>query len=137
MKRILIIVLVSIFTSCSYSPILDENDKYINSSQEDIDTDIDNCTKRADNHLEGLKMKRAGKVAARQSVAGAFFGAIIGLFTGDIDQVVKSAATGAAVGGVVGAGSVAGEGSISPDKIKQRYVNNCLSRRGYVVLGWQ
>ena len=136
MKRLLSILAVFSLLSCSYSPVLDENQKYLSTSKEQSDKDIQSCISRAENYLGGRKMKRAGKEAVRQGAVGDFFGAIFGIFTGDIDQVVKSAATGAAVGGVVGAGSVAGQGSVTPDQIKQNYINNCLSRKGYVVLGW-
>ena len=137
MKRVIYLSLIWLLVSCSYSPILDENDKYLATPKETIDKDIEDCTARAENYLKGRKLKRAGKEAVRGGAVGAVTGAVYGAFTGDFDQVVEGVATGAAVGGILGAGSVAGEGKVSPDKIKQRYVNNCLSRKGYVVLGWE
>ena len=82
MAKIFGIFLIFILASCSYSPILDENDKYLSTSKEKIDKDIANCEAKAENYLKGRKMKKVGKAAIRKGAIGSIFGFGIGLFTG-------------------------------------------------------
>jgi uncharacterized membrane protein len=56
-------------------------------------------------------------------------GAVAGAFYGDISG---GAARGAAIGGTGGAVS----GSLTPDQVKHRFVNQCLADKGYNVIGW-
>jgi hypothetical protein len=56
-------------------------------------------------------------------------GAVGGLFTGNVGGgLVRGGAIGAAGGGAAGA--------LSPDQVKQRFVNQCLTEKGYQVIGW-
>ncbi len=139
MKKIFSVLFISLLiSSCSYEPVLDENQKYRITPQEQIDEDIEKCMERADNHLKGRKLKKAGKEAVRKGGIGAFIGGVFGfLVGGDSGGLVRGAAIGGGVGAAAGAGSVAGEGSLTKDQIKQRYVNRCLNEKGYSVLGWE
>lgn len=124
--------------SCSYEPILDENQKYRMTPQDQIDEDIKQCKERADNHLKGRKLKKVGKQAVRGGATGAIVGGALGLFLGGTGKTLaRGVGIGAGVGAVAGGASAAGEGKLSKDQIKQRYVNRCLNEKGYSVLGWE
>lgn len=137
-KSILLLSLLSLLASCSYRPILDQNNKYLQVGEEAAQGSIDECTQKADAYLKQYKAKRAGKEAVRSGVTGAIFGTIFGLIFGNSTKAVMSGlAIGAGVGAASGAGSVAAEGTLKPDQIKQNYVSNCLARQGYLVIGWE
>ncbi len=137
MLKYFLIISIIFLNSCSYKPVLGDNIKYQNTSLQNIDRDIENCEKKAKNHLKGLKASRVAKEGARKGILGAIFGALLGIFTGDFGQVVKSTAVGAGVGAGVGMVSVASEGSLTKDQIKRNYVTNCLNKKGYSIIGWQ
>ncbi|MBU6338690.1 MAG: hypothetical protein KGQ36_01790 [Rickettsiales bacterium] len=137
-KEILIISLLITTLSCSYRPILDQNDRYLQSNKEENDQNIERCTNEADDYLKQYKARRAAKEAARKGAIGAIFGGIFGFVVGgDSKALLKGLAVGAGVGAVAGGLSVAGEGKLSPDQIKQNYVTNCLAKQGYSVIGWE
>jgi uncharacterized membrane protein len=139
LKNIFILLFsLSLITSCSYHPILDQNARYMQSSEEEAQQNIDVCTEKADKYLKQYKAKRAAKQAARSGVIGAVFGGIFGfIFGNNTKSLLTGLAVGAGVGAVTGGLSVAGEGKVTPDQIKQRYVTNCLAREGYSVIGWE
>jgi uncharacterized protein YcfJ len=136
-------IIITIFTalslaSCSYRPILDQNEKYYQVGEKKAESDIDACKKNADDYLKKYKASRAGKEAVRSGIWGTLIGAGLGLFLG---HSLKSAGVGAAIGApsgaVLGGGGVLAEDEIKPDQIKQRYITNCLARQGYSVIGWE
>jgi hypothetical protein len=137
MKNFIIFLVGLSLVSCSYRPIFDPNDHYKAVGEKKAQQDYDVCKKEADEYLDQYKAERAGKEAVRKGVIGAFFGAVFGLLTGNVKSVVKSAAVGAGIGAAYGGLSVAGEGKVTPDKIKQRYVSRCLADKGYSVIGWR
>ena len=139
MKKFFIIILCfSLTASCSYRPILDQNSKYLEVGEEVAQKDIDLCSAKADEYLKQYKAQRAGKEAVRKGVVGAIFGAAFGLIFGNnTKSLLTGLAVGASVGAASGALGVAGEGKVAPDQIKERYVNNCLAKQGYEVIGWQ
>lgn len=139
LKNFLVFISCFFFiTSCSYRPILDQNAQFFLTSEEQKNQEIDKCMKDGDEYVKQFKARRAAKQAARKAVIGAVIGSAVGLIFGNN---LKSIATGAAIGTGVGAASgalgVAGEGKVTPDQIKQRYVANCLARQGYQVIGWE
>ena len=137
MKKSISLILIFFLVACSYKPILDQNAKYISVGQEQADVDIEECTKMADDYLDKYKAERALKEAGRKSIIGAFFGAITGFILGGSgESALIGTAIGAGSGAVVGGASVAGEGKVTPDQIKQHYISNCLAREGYQVIGW-
>ncbi len=137
-KHSLILIVFCFAVACSYKPILDDNWKYNNTSEKNIDLDIEECEKKASKHLDRYKAKRAAKEGVRKGVIGSVFGTITGfIFGGNTVSTLTGAGIGAGVGAATGALSVAGEGKVTPDQIKQRYITKCLSQKGYEVLGWQ
>lgn len=130
MKK-LIISTLTLFTlvSCSSSPVLYPNAKYESVGKEVAKADIKTCTDKAEKFLASSKGKQILKGAGGGAAVGTAVGAVTGLFTGDfLRGLTQGAATGAAAGGTVGA--------ISPDQLKRRYIEHCLGRAGYQVIGW-
>lgn len=126
MKLVLLLIL---FVSCASKPQLYPNEKYKNVGKKTASQDVDQCIADAENYLESNKGKQIAKGAGAGAAIGAAIGVVGGLFTGNIGgSLVRGGAMGAAGGGVAGA--------LTPDQIKQRYVNQCLADKQYQVIGW-
>ena len=123
---------VSLFVlgACASRPQLYPNDHLKSVGKEQSKKDIDQCIADADEYLESGKGKQVAKGAGFGAAVGATIGAVGGLFTGDVGG-------GLVRGGAIGAAAGAAGGAMSPDEIKQRYVNQCLADKGYRVLGWE
>ncbi len=139
LKSFLILSVFFSFTSCiSYRPVFDNNEKYESVGNDVAQADASVCMEEADAYLKDVKKRRALKEGARGVGWGSIFGGIFGfLVGGDTKGLVTGIAIGAGVGGVSGAGGVIAEDNLKPDEIKQRYVTNCLNRKGYGVIGWE
>lgn len=142
MKKFLnffVIIITSLsLMACTYKPIVDQNEKYFQVGQAQADADIDQCMKDGDAYLKQYKKTHVLKSTGRGAAIGGFIGAVFGVLgRGNLSSVATSTAVGAGVGGAAGGLGSATSGSVTPDEIKQRYVNNCLNRKGYSVLGWQ
>lgn len=139
LRAILTSLFLLVLISCStYQPILDQNAKYLRVGETKAKKDTKVCTKEADAYLKQYKAKRIAKEAARKAAIGSVVGVATGLIFGNnVKSIARGLAIGAGVGAVTGAIMSAGKGSATPDEIKQRYVSNCLTRKGYSVLGWQ
>lgn len=129
MKTLTIIVMALLITSCASRPVLYPNKKLKSVGKETSQKDIDVCLAEADEYLESAEAKRILKSAGKGSIFGGAVGAVTGLLTGD---VLRGATSGAIIGGAAGA---AGE-AISPDQLERAYVNHCLKKKGYRVMGW-
>lgn len=122
-------LLTFILISCSSRPKLYPNEKLRKSGKEVADKDIDQCIEDGDKYLESSKGKKIAKGAGAGAAIGGAIGAVSGMFTGSLGRgVVRGGAIGAAAGGTSSA--------LSPDQIKRNYVNQCLTDRGYRVIGW-
>lgn len=129
MSQKLSFILLVFLVACASRPKLYPNEKYKSVGKEIAQADIDHCIEEADEFVESSKGKKIAKGAGFGAVIGGAMGAVGGLFTGNV-------VGGAARGGAIGAGGGAAAGSLSPDEIKHRYVNQCLADQGYQVLGW-
>jgi len=133
-----LLTIAALIFSCSYKPILNQNQHYIDTGEESAEAEIDRCDEEASTYLKKYKARRAAKQALRKGTWGALFGGVFGfLIGGNVNSLAKGVAIGAAIGAATGALGVAGEGKISPDEIKQRYVTQCLASEGYEVIGWE
>lgn len=129
MKIFLTIISLILVVSCASRPKLYPNKYYKSQGKEMAEKDIKQCMDDADEFLESSKGKQILKGAGRGSIFGTIMGGVTGLITGDIGKgLVQGAALGTAAGAT-------GE-AISPDRLKQSYVNTCLSEKGYRILGW-
>lgn len=129
MMRLLSIMALLILVSCASGPQLYPNQKYKSVGKEVAKKDIDQCMAESDEYLKSSKGKQVAKGAGAGAAVGAAMGAVSGMFTGNFGRgLVRGGAIGAAGGGAAGA--------VSPDVLKQRYVNHCLAEKGYQVIGW-
>ncbi len=130
MSRIILFATIFlVFVGCSSKPKLYPNQKLKSVGRDQADLDIDQCIADADAYLESSKGKQIAKGAGAGAAVGAAMGAVTGLFTGNVGR-------GLVQGGAIGAAGGATAGALSPDEIKRRYVNQCLTEKGYHVLGW-
>jgi hypothetical protein len=138
MKYLISLFALLALVSCSYRPILDPNQRYRDVGKEQADVDINVCLADADEYLKQYKMAKIAKETGRKAAIGAGIGAVTNAISkGNLQSTLAGGLIGAGVGAIVGAAFSAGEDKITPDQIKQRYVNNCLASKGYNVLGWQ
>lgn len=124
-----VFALLLLTSGCSSSPVLYPNAKYESVGKEVAQSDIEACEQKADDFLESPKGKQILAGAGGGAAVGSAVGAVGGLFSGDF---LGSLVRGAAIGGAAGATA----GAISPDSLKRRFVEQCLGRLGYQVIGW-
>lgn len=105
----------------SYQPIVDLQ----NVDQMRYQQDLAVCRQYAD---QVDPVKEAGTDLLIGALGGAALGAATGAIAGD---AAMGAATGAAIGGIGGAGV----GGVSGAERQKQIIRNCLSGRGYKVLG--
>lgn len=125
----LIILMSLLFSSCASRPKLYPNATLKQRGVNASEADINQCISDANKYLESSEGKKIAKSAGFGAIVGGAIGAVAGAFTGNI---TRGAAQGAAMGGVGGGVS----GAMSPDELKHHYVNQCLSDKGYHVIGW-
>lgn len=135
----LYVILMLLATSCaSYRPILDENKKYTQVGEARAEKDIDVCMNKADSFLAKHKNEKMKKQMGRQAVQGAALGGIVGgLSGGNLQSAAGGAMVGAGVGVVGAYVDEKTKDQLKPDELKQRYVQNCLQRKSYQVVGWK
>ena len=130
MQRVLPCLLIAfLLSACASKPVLYPNSTYKKRGKERAQKDIDHCMKEAEQFLESKKGKKILRQGGKGSLLGGAIGAVSGIFSGD---VASGALQGAAIGGTAGAGSAA----LSPDELKRAYVNRCLQKKGYNIMGW-
>jgi len=124
-----------ILVGCAqHQPVLYPNSTYQSVGPVQVDADVNECMRLADSYVGNRNpavetAKSAGIGAAMASAVGAAVGAIRG-------HAGRGAAIGAAGGGTGGLmrGLLR---SRSNDPVFQRYVDRCLSDRGYETIGWR
>jgi hypothetical protein len=121
--------------ACAARPVVYPSGPAGGAEQARLDRDIDECSALASQHAgEGSARARD---TARSTGIGAAVGAVTGVVAGAIwGNLGRGAATGAAVGGTSGLlGSLLRRGGDDP--VRRRYVERCLTDRGYDVMGWR
>lgn len=116
--------------ACASKPVLYPNEKFESVGVDKAELDTKTCMDKADKFLKSPKAKKMLKSGGAGAILGGVVGGVAGIFSGNI---AGGAAQGAAIGG---AGGVVA-GALSPDELKKKYVNQCLSKKGYQVLGWE
>jgi hypothetical protein len=102
--------------------------------QAQLEQDIDDCMRFARQHTR--EASGVARETARRTGVGGAVGAATGAVAGATrGSPGRGAATGAAVGATSGLiGSLLGR---RDDPVKRRYVERCLTERGYDVIGWR
>jgi outer membrane lipoprotein SlyB len=130
MKRLIPFIILLTLTSCASKPVLYPNRKFESVGADVAQGDVDKCMAKFDNFLKSSRGKKMLKGAGKGSIVGGAVGVVSGLITGNLAKgVAQGAAFGAAAGG-------ASEG-VSKDQLKESFVNKCLGRKGYEVIGWE
>lgn len=130
------VVLAAAFVSAcrSYEPVLYPNAKLEQVYQDEVDRDIAFCEANAKEYVANpSRAKRAAGDAAEGAVVGGATGAAAGAVLGSIGQGAGAGAAAGAAGGLARGIFT----SRAPDPIYQRFVERCLSDRGYEVIGWE
>lgn len=126
--------LVLLLASCAPKPVLYRDAGYEERGGKDAAAAaVKECRAIAKSEVGKLNLKPVAERSAWGAATGAAMGAVTGLITGDLG---RAAASGAAIGGIGGAGHGAYEAS-RPDHVERAYTDRCLSERGWNVLGWR
>jgi outer membrane lipoprotein SlyB len=135
MRTVLILFFVSTVYSCALKrPVLYPNYHLQVVGKEVAQGDIDECMRLAAEH--GADSSAGGEVA-KKTASGAAIGAATGAAVGAVlGHAARGAATGAAGGGA--GGLIIGLfSSRDPDPVFRRFVEKCLSEKGYEPVGWR
>jgi hypothetical protein len=131
-------------TGCSpLRPVFYPNMHYQQVGQAVAERDADDCMQRAEQFVKsGGQQGAMARDAAVETTKGAAFGGAVGAVGGAIGgNAAEGAAVGAATGATAGLlntlfGGVF-RGRREPDPTYANFVNQCLSERGYQLIGWQ
>ena len=139
-RSLLLPVVVSLLlTACSSGPkrpVFYPNRHLEAVGQAEAERDVDSCMARADSY--SVSRTKDGEVGRRAAEAGIIGGAAAGAWgvIRDKNDVGERAAAGAAAGAVTGATRGAFKSTELSPTFK-RFVDRCLSERGYDVIGWE
>jgi uncharacterized protein YcfJ len=132
-RPVLLAAAALLLASCaSTRPVVYPNEKLRQTGGATLQADIDECMAEAREYVKTGRVKEVAKSTAEGAVVGGAVGAATGAVLGE----GRGAAAGAA-GGAAGAFARGILGSRDPDPVEKAYVNRCLAKRGYEVLGWR
>lgn len=115
-------------------PVLYPNETVSDVGWEAAQRDIDECVAAAEAYGAGrTPAARAAGSTVVGSATGAAVGAAVGAVRGRAGRGAAAGAAGGAAAGVV-SGIFRWR---DPDPIKARFVNICLARQGYQIIGWR
>ncbi len=128
--------LTCLLSACSItkpSPQLYPNDKLKTTGDDRIHSDISHCMALADQYISEPDIY---ETALKDGVTGAVIGAGTGAVSGAIfSNAGRGTAAGAAVGGILGIlNALRSSNDYSPSY--QRFVEHCLQKEGYEIVGW-
>jgi hypothetical protein len=116
------------------TPDLFPNDKLNKTARGQVNADVNHCLALADEYIK--QPNKYGEMAKEGLVGGAVgagTGALAGVITGN--NAGRATGAGAAVGGILGVLHAASSmNDRSPSY--QRFVEHCLQKQGYEVIGW-
>ena len=129
----LVLLALLALAACATHPIVYPNEKLRKSGQVSVEADTAACTAEAKEYLESGRVPELAKQTGEGAVVGGAVGAAVGAVT---SSVGRGAAAGAA-GGAAGSLAHGLWHWRDPDPVEKRYVERCLSERGYDVIGWR
>lgn len=134
MKKFLYLIAVLMLAGCATQrPLVYPNDYAKRVGDMQIERDIAECCSLADSYVKS----HPGEDIVKDTVVGGGMGAAVGAVGG---AVVGSPGEGAAIGGATAAtgGLLRGLFNASePSPLYKSFVNQCLTEKGYRVLGWE
>ena len=128
------VIAVAVLACAPKRPVLYPNPHYRDVGAEAAQLDVDECLAAA---AAGGYENQPGKEVARSTAGGAAGGAAVGAAVG---AVLGNAGRGAAAGAAGGATRGVlrgGREARNPDPIQKRFVEECLTERGYKPIGWR
>ena len=135
MKICFLFVAVLASAACaSPRPVLYPNDQYQAAGKQRVQADIDDCIDQGQRHVGPKRALTAATHAGIGAAVGAGLGAIVGGVSGS--DAGTAAGAGAAIGGAVGVAEGGAEAA-TPDEAYRKYVELCLSKKGYEPTGWK
>jgi outer membrane lipoprotein SlyB len=132
MKCLPWILAVMLLASCATQPVVVAREGQQPSAGAAPQADVDACLAEA---KQAVESDRAKEVAAN-TAEGAVVGGAVGAATGAVLGQGRGAGAGAA-GGAAGGFVRSMLRWNDPDPVEKGYVNRCLRKRGYDVLGWR
>ncbi len=145
-KGIMILALaafaVAVIAGCgTRRPVVYPNERAQQVGPNGVAADIDECMRLGEEFTSGSS--RSGEVAtdaaSRAAVSagvGAAAGAAGGAVFGDAGRGAASGAAGGAAAGLL-SGVIDGMRNREPDRTFANFVNRCLTKKGYEVIGWE
>jgi outer membrane lipoprotein SlyB len=130
MKPLPLILAAAFLVSCTTKPVVVPRDGHEVSAAPQAD--VDACLAEAKQAVESGRAKEV----ATNTAEGAVVGGAVGAATGAVLGQGRGAGAGAA-GGAAGAFVRSMFRWNEPDAVEKGYVNRCLRKRGYDVLGWR
>ncbi|MEK7858108.1 MAG: cell envelope biogenesis protein OmpA [Elusimicrobiota bacterium] len=132
--KVLLFFSAAAFCACAGPrPVLYPNDHFKTAGDQQVEADTADCRAQAKKYVKEHKKELVARRTGWGAAGGAAMGAIVGAFTGDY---ARAASQGAAVGAAAGLGHGVAEAS-SPDAVHRRFVDLCLSEKGYQPIGWK
>lgn len=136
-SRIFFAAMIMLFlgTGCAAKrPVLYPNELYQSGGAEKAQQEIDDCLKRAEEaNAQGRLADEIAASTGKSALVGGATGAVVGAISG---SALRGGLIGAAAGGTVALVSSAMKGP-EDSPIFRRFVDICLHKKGYQVLGWQ
>jgi hypothetical protein len=132
---LLCVVCLPLVAACAAKrPVLYPNAALQHKGRAQAQVDIDSCVQSAEAYGAGTNATgRAATSTAKGAATGAVAGGTYGAVRGNAgSRAAGGAAAGASVGLLRGLFRWR-----DPDPIEQRFVNICLSKQGYQVIGWR
>ena len=122
-----------IICACSARPKLLPNDALLNTDRAVVDSDVDYCMELADSYSGNRSKWRSGiGNTAKAATIGTAAGAVGGAIVHSAGKGAAVGAAGAAVASILNELYSIGE----PDPTYKRFVEFCLTKKGYQVGGW-
>lgn len=131
----LLVNVVFLFVGCaSQRPVLYPNNQFNTVGKTVSKQDVDECMKLASAY--GIKTQPVKKVAGR-SALGTASGAAVGSATGAVTGSAGRGAAAGAAGGFTGGFMWGLFNAKKVDPVQKNFVEECLRRKGYKVIGWK
>ncbi|MDZ7699658.1 MAG: cell envelope biogenesis protein OmpA [Deltaproteobacteria bacterium] len=130
----MVFVLLALASGCARKPTLYPNEQFTRVGKDQAEADIRECMQLAEEHkVKPEQGEELVKDTAVGAGGGAVGGAVGGAISGNVGRgIATGAAGGAAVGLFFGLFRAA-----EPSATYKNFVNKCLGKKGYEVVGWE
>lgn len=139
-SRVLLVAVlaVSLVAGCSTTrPVVYPNKHARAAGTEQLERDVDLCRKRADDEVGfGDRRQQLLRNVGLATIVGGAAGLAWGIAYGGASEGLKRGGAGAAAAGV----GVFVKNLVKldqPDEVHEKFVEKCLKKKGYEVLGWR